>query len=45
MSDTAAALKDMNQAIKLNSSAELFVNRGVIYQVISVDCVDLVEYK
>ena len=33
MSDTAAALKDMNHAIKIKPNAELFVNRGVIYQV------------
>jgi hypothetical protein len=33
MSDTAAALKDINQAMKIKPSAELFVNRGVIYQV------------
>ena len=33
MSDTAAALKDINQAIKFKRSAELHVNRGVIYQV------------
>ncbi len=32
MSDTLAALKDMNQAIRIKPSAELFVNRGVIYQ-------------
>ena len=33
MSDTAAALKDINQAVKFKRSAELHVNRGVIYQV------------
>ena len=32
MSDTLAALKDMNQAIRIKPSAELFVNRGVIHQ-------------
>ncbi len=32
MSDTDAALKDINQAIRLEKSAELFVNRGVIHQ-------------
>lgn len=34
MSDVHAALKDINQAIKLSKTAELYVNRGVIYQVI-----------
>lgn len=33
MSNTDAALKDINQAIRLKSTAEMFVNRGVIYQV------------
>ena len=33
MGDTNAALKDINAAIRLNRSAEHFVNRGVIYQV------------
>jgi len=33
MSNTDAALKDINQAIRIQKSAELFVNRGVIYQV------------
>lgn len=33
MSDTTAALKDINYAIKIKPNAELFVNRGVIYQV------------
>lgn len=33
MSDTTAALKDINHAIKLKRSAEFYVNRGVIYQV------------
>lgn len=32
MSDTAAAMKDINAAIRLKKSAELFVNRGVIHQ-------------
>ncbi|RNA23613.1 Tetratricopeptide repeat 6 [Brachionus plicatilis] len=32
MSDTLAALKDINQAIKIRPNAELLVNRGVIYQ-------------
>ena len=32
MSNTTAALKDINEAIRLKSSAELFVNRGVIHQ-------------
>ena len=32
MSDMDAALKDMNKAIKLAPTSELFVNRGVIYQ-------------
>ena len=33
MSDMNAALKDVNNAIKLSRTAENFVNRGVIYQV------------
>jgi hypothetical protein len=33
MSNTDAALKDINQALSLKKSAELYVNRGVIYQV------------
>lgn len=33
MSDTGAAMKDINQAIRIRKSAELFVNRGVIFQV------------
>ena len=33
MSDTTAALKDINQAIRLKPTAELYVNRGVIHQV------------
>ncbi len=32
MSDTAAAMKDINQALKIRKSADLFVNRGVIHQ-------------
>jgi len=33
MSNTDAALKDINEAMKFKRSAELHVNRGVIYQV------------
>jgi tetratricopeptide (TPR) repeat protein len=32
MSDTSAALKDINKALSIKKTAELFVNRGVIYQ-------------
>jgi hypothetical protein len=35
MSNTDAALKDINQALRIKKTAELFVNRGVIYQVMS----------
>jgi tetratricopeptide (TPR) repeat protein len=33
MSNTDAALKDINKALSIKKTAELFVNRGVIYQV------------
>ena len=35
MSNTDAAMKDINEAIRIAKSAELFVNRGVIHQVIN----------
>ena len=33
MSDNFAAMKDINEALKVKPTAELLVNRGVIYQV------------
>lgn len=36
MSDTFAAFQDINAAVRVNPTAELLTNRGVIHQVISV---------
>jgi tetratricopeptide (TPR) repeat protein len=45
MSDMSAALKDINQAIDIARTAELYVNRGVIYQFMSDNLNAMRDYQ